>query len=164
MFERREYTPAELLAWARFAGLTLVGVALSYARERDGSVDPFVDFAAARLAEHWGAPEGGGVEAAVLGFLLNTEALGAEVGSRAMNPEEAEVVLSDLPGERVMRDLDERFEVQLTAKDLLEAAGVSQEEMNRVYDVLGAAAAAAGLEYRREPATSGGQRIMLQAW
>jgi len=164
MFEPREYTVAELLTWARFAALTLVGVALSYARERDGSVDRFIDFASARLSERWGAPAGGGVEAAMLGFLLNAEALGADVRGRAMNPEEAEAVLSDLPGERVMRDLDDRFEVLLSTEDLLEAAGVSREEMNRVYDVLGAAAAAAGFEYRRETDAAGGQQIVLQAW
>ncbi|HET9014481.1 MAG TPA: hypothetical protein VFN57_02720 [Thermomicrobiaceae bacterium] len=164
MMEPRKYSPAELLAWSRLAGLTLVGLALAYARERDGSVDEFVDFASARLAESWGAPAGGGVEVALLGLLLNAEALGADVLSRAMNPEEAEAVLSDLPGERVVRDLDDRFEVQLTAEDVLAAAGVNQAEMNRVYDMIGAAAAAAGVEYRREPAAAVGQRIVLRTW
>lgn len=164
MLEPREYTPRELLAWSRFSGLSLLGLALAYIRERDGAVDGFVSFAGERLAEAWGGFGAGDVESAMLGLLLSAEALGAEVRSRAMNPEEAEAVVSNLPGPQMCQDLEDRFDVQVTPEDILALAGVSQDEMNRLFDILGAAAAAGGFEFRREPEGEDAQRLVVRAW
>lgn len=164
MNEPRPYTARELLAWSRFAALTLFGVAMDYARERAGSTEALIAFAQARLAETWSGLNPGSVEGAMLSLLLNAEALGAEVRSRAMNPEEAEAIVTNLPGEQVSRDLEHEFDVAITPEEILSMAGVSQEELNQLYDVFGAVAAASGLEYRREPEGADAQRIVLRAW
>lgn len=165
MYEPRAYTTAELLDWCRFSALTLLGLALAYARERDGSVDGFVSFAASKLEASGGTLGAGGVEAAALGLALSVEALGAEVRSRSMTAEQADLTISDLPSERLCQDLEDRFEVQITPEEMLALAGVTREEMSRVYDILGAAAAAGGVEFQREAAEDdAGQRLTLRAW
>lgn len=150
MLEPRPHTAEELLAWCRLTGLTLAGLALAYLREREGSADGFVAYAAARLGETWGAMGTPGVEASTLLLQLSAEALGGDVRSRAMTAEEGEVVVSDLPGEGLCEALEDRFDMTVTVDDILAVAGVSREEMNRLYDVLGGIVAGAGYAYERE--------------
>lgn len=163
MFEPRPYTPEELLAWCRLTTLTLAGAALAYARERDGTVDAFVEYAAEHVGQALGGASQGAVEPATLALALGVEALGAEVRGRAMTAEQGLLEVSDLPSAQLCQDLDDRFELELTPDDLLELAGVTQEEMNRLFDIL--AGIAQGLEFQREPAEDGdGQRLVLRAW
>ncbi|MDI3340964.1 MAG: hypothetical protein QJR03_10580 [Sphaerobacter sp.] len=150
MLEPRPYTPAELLAWCRLTALTLTGLALAYTREREGTVDGFVAYAAARLGETWGALGTPGVEATTLLLQLSAEALGGDVRSRAMTAEEGEVLISGLPGDGLCQALEDHFDMALTVDDILAVAGASQEELNRLYDVLGGIVAGAGYVYDRE--------------
>lgn len=163
MFEPRDYTPRELQIWGRFTSLTLLGLALAWVRERDGSLDDFIGFAGGRLAASWEGMGAGGIEAATLALLLNVQSLGAEVSSRAMNPEEGEIVASNLPSATLCRELEEYFEVEAEPEELLAIAGVTQEEINRLFDIFGAVPAAAGFDYQRETDQSGQQRLMLRA-
>lgn len=163
MIEPRPYTPQELLAWCRLLTLTLTGAAMTYAREQEGSIDGFVELASQRLSSLLGGASVGAIEPAMLGLLLNSEAVGGEILSRAVNPEEAEAVVADLPGQRVSTDLEDRFEVSITPEQILEAAGVSQDDLNRLFDIFGAVAASQGFEFAREE-TAEGQRLLLRVW
>ena len=163
MLERRDFTPQELLAWNRFLSLVLLGSALAFIREREGSLDEFVGFAAGRLGTLWSGIAGGGTEPALLALLLNVQAAGADLRADTVNPEEGEVVVSDLPGDTLYAELEDRFEVVLRPDDLLALAGVSQEELNRLLDVFGAAVGGGDFEYRRQP-EGDGQRLTLRRW
>ncbi|HET7037538.1 MAG TPA: hypothetical protein VFI42_17770 [Thermomicrobiaceae bacterium] len=160
MIEPRRYTTEELLAWCRFAALTLLGSALAYTREREGTLDSLIDFISQRLSDVYGGTLG--VEPAMLGLLLNVQALGGELRSTMMNPAEGEAVVSNLPGEQVAAAVAELFDVAVTAEDMLALCGISQADLNRLYDIFGQAAAGAGLVYAREP-LDGDQRLTLGA-
>ncbi len=163
MLQQRPYSPNELLAWCRLLTLSLAGSALSYAKERDGDVEGLIQCWSERLSRFSLGVPGGGVESALLGLLLNVEAIGGQITSRAVNPEGAEVVVKSLPGQHVPEELDYRFEVTQSEEDLLAVMGVSREELNRLLDVFGAAAAGAGFEYARS--TEGDvQHLTLRVW
>jgi hypothetical protein len=105
----------------------------------------------------------GSVEAAMLGLLLNVEAVGGRIESRAVNPEGAEVVTTNLPGDALMQDLEHRFEVALRPDDLLAGLGVSQEELNQLLDIFGRAAATDASEFVREE-EGDAQTLALRVW
>jgi hypothetical protein len=163
MLQQRPFSPNELLAWCRLMALSLAGSAMAYAKDRDGSVDGLVQFWSERLAGLSMGVPGGGVESALLGLLLNVEALGGEITSRSVNPEGAEVVVKSLPGERVVDEVEHRFEVALTEEDLLTVAGVTREELNHLLDVFGTAAAGAGFEFLRAE-EDGNQHLTMRVW
>ncbi len=163
MLEQRPYSPNELLAWCRLLTLSLAGSALSYAKERDGNVDGLVDWWSERLSGFSMGVPGGGVESALLGLLLNVEAIGGDITSRSVNPEGAEVVVKSLPGEHVPEELDYRFEVALSEEDLLSIIGVTRDELNRLLDVFGAAAAGTGFEYGRS-SEGDAEHLTLRVW
>lgn len=163
MLEPRAYTPAELLAWCRFTSLALLGTALGYVREREGTTDGFLEHAATQLGQLWGSMGASGVEATTLSLLLTVEALGADIRSRAMNPEEGEVVVSDLPGAGLVESLADHFDIEITPEELPALAGVSVEELNKLYDLLGAAMTAGAFDFEREPGEPDGQRLLIRA-
>lgn len=163
MLQQRPYSAQELLAWNRLLALSLAAAAMSYTREREGTIDGLTGYWSERLAGLSMGLPGGGVESALLGLLLNVEAIGAELTSRAVNPEGAEVVVKSLPGERVCSDIEDRFEVALSDNDLLAVAGVTREELNQLLDVFGAAAAGSEFEYRRETEDDT-HRLILRVW
>jgi hypothetical protein len=161
--EHREFNERELLAWCRFVSATLLGIALAYARDRGGGIDDFVDYARAQTSQAWEGLGGRGVEPAALGLLLNVDALGGDVHSRQVSPESGEIVTGSLPGQRVSDGLADRFEVDLSPDQIRALAGVSEDELNRVLDILAGIADAAGVEYERASGEDG-QRIVLRAW
>lgn len=163
MLEQRPYSPNELLAWCRLLTLSLAGSALSYAKEREGDVDGLVEWWSERLSRFSMGVPGGGVESALLGLLLNVEAIGGQITSRAVNPEGAEVVVKSLPGDHVPEELDYRFEVSQSEEDLLAVMGVSREDLNRLLDVFGAAAAGTRFEYGRS-SEGDEERLTLRVW
>lgn len=163
MLQQRPYTPHELLAWCRLLAVSLAGSAMAYAREREGSCDGLLEFWRERLAGLSLDAPGDRIEPALLGLQLNLEAIGGKITSRAVNPEGAELVVSSLPGERLMQDLEDRFEVSLAEADLLAGLGVTSEELNRLLDVFGHAAARASFEYQRE-SEGDTQRLNLRVW
>ncbi len=136
---------------------------MSYTRDREGSVDGLTQFWSERLAGLSMGVPGGGVESALLGLLLNVESIGGEVISRAVNPEGAEIVVKSLPGQRIRDEVEHRFEVILRDEELLAAAGLTREELNRVLDVFGSAAAGSDFEYSRETENDT-QRLSLRVW
>jgi hypothetical protein len=161
--EHRNFNDRELLTWNRFLVSVLLGIAVAYGRERGGGVDDFVEFASARLAQAWEGLGGRGVEPAALGLLLNIESLGGDVQSRQAGPESAEIVTGSLPGQVVSNGLSEWFEVNLSSAQIRALAGVTEDEMNGLLDVLAGVADAAGVEAQREP-EGNAQRITLRAW
>jgi hypothetical protein len=163
MLQQRPYTPNELLTWCRLLCLSLTGAALAYTREREGSVAGLVDYLSERIPGMALGAGFGSVEAAMLGLLLNVEAIGGRIESRAVNPEGAEVVTPNLPGDALMQDLEDRFEVALNPDDLLAGLGVSQEELNQLLDVFGRAAATTAFEFVREE-EGGAQKLALRVW
>lgn len=163
MFEQRDFTPRELLVWCRFLSLNLVGAAMVYVREREGSVDGLIEDMSKRLGDALSGMCGGGVETAMLGLLLNVEALGGEIRSRSLSPESGEIVVDRLPGQRILADLEDRFEVALSQEDLLSISGVAPEELNRLFDLFGAIAAGTQLEFQRDDVGEE-QRLTLRVW
>lgn len=163
MYEPREFTTSELLTWNRFLSQTLLGLALAWARERDGSVDGFVQFARGHLEQVWEGMGAGGVEAATLALQLNAEAFAGQSHSHAVNPESGEVIVDDLPGERLCQELEYHFDIDVTPEALREVAGLNQEEMNRLYDLLAAVVDGAGYGYQREDHEGGRQRLIVRA-
>ncbi len=163
MLQQRPYSPNELLAWCRLLSMSLIGTAISYTREREGSIDGLMQAWTDLLGGLSTGVAGGGVESALLGLLLNVEAIGGEITSRAVNPEGAEVEVKSLPGERISDEIEHRFEVLLREEDLLAATGVTREELNRLLDVFGKAAAGTGFEYDRE-GEDGKERLTLRVW
>src|SRR5579884_3775862 len=160
MFEPRRYTTEELLTWCRFAALTLLGTTLAYTRAREGTLDPLIDFVGQHLSEVYGGTAG--VEPAMLGLLLNVEAIGAELRSSVMNAAEGEVIVGNLPGDQLAESVADLFDVAITAEDILALCDVSEEELNRLLDIFGAAAAGPNLVYQREE-LDGSQRLTLRA-
>lgn len=163
MYEPREFSTSELLVWNRFLSQTLLGLALAWARERDGSAEGFVQFARGRLEQVWEGMGAGGVEAATLALQLNAEAFGGRSQTHAANPESGEVIVSDLPGEQLCEELEYHFDIEVTPEALLEIAGVSQSEMNHLYDLLAAVVDGAGYGYQREDHGEGQQRLIVRA-
>jgi hypothetical protein len=163
MLEHRPYTPHELLTWCRLLCLSLAGSAMAYTREREGTIDGLVAFMSERIPGIGMGDAFGSVEAAMLGLLLNVEAVGGRIDSRAVNPEGAELVTTSLPGERLMADLEDRFEVALSEENLLKGLGVSQKGLNQLLDIFGRAAATTAFEFVREEEDEL-QRLALRVW
>lgn len=163
MLQQRPYTPNELLTWCRLLCLSLTGAALAYTREREGTVDGLVDYLSERIPGMGLGAGFGSVEAAMLGLLLNVEAVGGRIESRSVNPEGAEVVTTSLPGQALMQELEDRFEVALSPDDLLAGLGVGQDELNQLLDIFGRAAATDAFEFTREE-ESDEQRLALRVW
>ncbi|HEX3723828.1 MAG TPA: hypothetical protein VHV31_13630 [Nitrolancea sp.] len=163
MLEQRPYTPNELLTWCRLLCLSLAGAAMVYTREREGTIDGLVAYMSERIPGIGLGAGFGSVEAAMLGLLLNVEAIGGRIESRAVNPEGAELVTASLPGERLMTDLEDRFEVALSEEDLLQGLGVSRRDLDQLLDVFGRAAATTDFEYSREE-EGDAQRLSLRVW
>jgi hypothetical protein len=163
VLQQRPYSASELLAWCRLLALGLAGSAMAYVREREGSIDGLIDFWSERLAGLSMEIPGGGVEQVLLGLLLNVEAIGAEITSRSVNPEGGEVEVGSLPGVRVRQGIEDQFEVSLSDEEILAAFGMTREEMNRLLDVFGRAAAKSSFEYLRQE-EDGTQQLKLRAW
>jgi hypothetical protein len=167
MIEQRDFTPQELLVWCRFLSLNMVGAAMAYVREQEGAVDGLIEAMSSRLGSALSGMSGGGVEPAMLGLLLNVEALGSEVRSRSISPESGEIAVDSLPGQRLIADLEDRFEVALSQVELLSISGVERDELNRLFDLFGAIAAGGQLEFQRDEdsaATGTEQRLTLRVW
>jgi hypothetical protein len=160
MLEYRDYTRGELLTWCRFSSLALLGSLLAYTAEREGTLDNALDFVARRLGDLFAGSMG--VEAAMLGLRLSLDALGAEVRSVMVNPEEGELIVGNLPSAGLVERLGDDFEISATPEEILALLGLSQEQLNRLYDLLGQAAAGDRLGYEREE-VAGGQRLTLRA-
>jgi len=163
MLQQRPYTPDELLTWCRLLCLSLTGAALAYTREREGSVDGLVNYLSERIPGMAMGAGFGSVEAAMLGLLLNVEAVGGRIESRAVNPEGAEIVTTNLPGDALIQALEDRFEVALSPNDLLSGLGISQVELNRLLDIFGRAAATDAFEFVRED-EGDEQKLALRVW
>jgi hypothetical protein len=163
MLQQRPYTPDELLTWCRLLCLSLTGAALAYTREREGSVDGLVNYLSERIPGMAMGAGFGSVEAAMLGLLLNVEAVGGRIESRAVNPEGAEIVTTNLPGDALIQALEDRFEVALSPNDLLSGLGISQVELNRLLDIFGRAAATDAFEFVREE-EGDEQKLALRVW
>jgi hypothetical protein len=164
MLEQRPYTPNELLTWCRLLCLSLAGSAMAYTREREGTIDGLVAFMSERIPGMAMGAGFGSVEAAILGLLLNVEAIGGQIASRAVNPEGAELVTTSVPGEQLMQELEDRFEVVLSEENLLEGIGVSRRDLDQLLDVFGRAAATSAFEFVREEEEGGPQRLALRVW
>lgn len=150
MVEQRPYSAEELLAWSRLLGMVLAGSALAYVKEREGTVDELLQWWEEKLGVLATGTRGGGVENALLGLLLNLEAIGAEIRSKAVNAEGAEVAVLSLPGRKIGAEVEDHFEVEVRQDQLLELMGIGHDELDRMLDVFGAAAAGVAFEYVRE--------------
>lgn len=163
MLEQRPYSASELLAWSRLLSLILAGSALAYVTQGEGSGEGLITWWKEKLGVLATGTRGGGVENALLGLLLNLEVIGAEIQSRAVNAEGAEVAVTGLPGEKIGEEVEHGFEVEVSQEELLEVVGLRRDELQQILDVFGAAAAGADFEYVREK-EGATQLLKLRVW
>ena len=163
MLEQRPYSAEELLAWSRLLIVMLAGTALTYVKEHEGSVDGLIAFWDEKLEVLLSGTHSGGVENALLGLLLNMEAIGADIKSTVANAEGAEIAVGSLPGKKIGEGIEHHFEVEVSEGELLELIGTTREDLNKLLDCFGAATGGMNLEFMRE-GEGDTQLLKLRVW
>jgi hypothetical protein len=162
--ESSNFKEADHLAWGRFMLLNVFALSIAWAREHDGDPDAYLAFMRERMADAWRGLGAQGVEGAMLGSTLTVESIGSEIRSTQASPESSEIVTEPIPGQTALDGMRERFDVDLSAAEWYELLGISEADANRIYDILGAVADGAEIEYARETESDGNVRISLRAW
>jgi hypothetical protein len=152
------------LAWSRFMLLNVAATSLAYAIERDGDAGDYLRFLRERLGPAWRGLGAQGVEGAMLSMLLTLEAMGCQIKSTQTSPENSEIVVEHIPGTDMLDGMVDRFDVQLNGERWLELMEIDQQIGNQIYDILGAIADGAGIEFVRGETDEGDVRIVLRAW
>jgi hypothetical protein len=153
--DQPQFNERDHLAWSRFILANLAAALVSAdADER----------ARTRLSEAWRGLGAQGVEGAMLSMVLTLESMGCRIRSSQISPDNGEIIVEPFPGTGMLDGLDERFEIGLDTDDWRALNEVGSEEANRVYDILGAIADGAGLEYVRETTSDGDVRLVLRPW
>lgn len=118
----------------------------------------------ARLSRSWAGLGSQGVEGAMLSMTLSLEAMGCTIISTQTGPEDSEIVVEPFPGTDMLDGLTDRFDLEIDGDGWRELVGIDTEAANRIYDMLGAIADGAGVEYLREELPDGNIRLVLRAW
>ena len=117
-----------------------------------------------RLSRAWAGLGAQGVEGAMLSMILTLEAMGCEIKSTQTSPENSEIVVEPFPGTGMLDGLANRFDIEVDRAGWQELLGIDGDIANRIYDILGAIADGAGVEYEREEIEDGNIRLVLRAW
>lgn len=130
-----------------------------------GSADQgFTKRARTTLSRAWEGLGAQGVEGAMLSMILTLEAFGCRIHSTQTSPESSEIIVEPFPGGDMLDRLAERFEIEMTADDWLELMQTDAGTASGIYEILGAIADGAGVEYLRETTEDGDIRLVLRAW
>jgi hypothetical protein len=156
----QRFNERDHLAWSQFM---LANIAVIAAND-DESGEPFVQRVRSRLSRAWQGLGAQGVEGAMLSMLLTLEAMGCQIKSTQTSPESSEIVVEPFPGTMMLAGLEDRFDIVMDADDWCELLGANTESADQIYDILGAIADGAGVEYVRERTEDGDVRLVLRAW
>ena len=120
---------------------TMAAIA-GFLKEKGISLKEFINYFGEQFEGSWMDLEGRGVDEVMDHFLdLEVLPMGAEVVSRQMTPERAEVKLTSLPPRKVL----EKFGT--SPKELLKGFGVTERQFASIYDSFIPAAKAIGLKF-----------------
>jgi hypothetical protein len=156
----QRFNERDHLAWSQFMLANIAVIAAS----DDESGEPFVQRARSRLSRAWHGLGAQGVEGAMLSMLLTLEAMGCQIKSIQTSPENSEIIVEPFPGTTMLAGLEDRFDIVMDADDWRELLGADRESVDQIYDILGAIADGAGVEYVRERTEDGDVRLVLRAW
>jgi hypothetical protein len=154
-----QFNERDHLAWSRFMLANIAAIAL-----QDQDTDQFVDRARRRLSRAWEGLGAQGVEGAMLSMILTLESIGFRIRSTQTSPENAEIIVEHFPAHGMLAGLEDRFEIEMTPEDWCELLQIDQHTADRIFDILGAIADGAGVEYKRETTEDGDVRLLLRAW
>ena len=154
------FSERDHLAWSRFmlCSVLLAGIA------RAGDRDRFITELREQLSPAWVGLGAQGVEGAMLSMTLTLEAIGADIVSTQTSPENSEIVVRSLPGERLLAGLEDRFDIRMHRDEWFRMFGGDVEAADLIYDILGAIADGADVEYLRERTDEGDIRLVVRAW
>ena len=155
----QQFNDRDHLAWSQFM---LANIAMLACADNDSA--SFPERARSRLSRAWAGLGAQGVEGAMLSMILTLEAMGCRIKSTQTSPENSEIIVEPFPGSAMLEGLEDRFDIQMTAEDWRALLQVDSEIVDQVYDILGAIADGAGVEYLREETDEGDVRLVLRAW
>jgi hypothetical protein len=158
--QEQQFNERDHLAWSRFMLANVAVIALV----SDGEADQFIDKARARLSRAWAGLGAQGVEGAMLSMILTLEAMGCRIKSTQTSPDNSEIIVEPFPGTDMLDGLEDRFDIHMGPDDWQNLLEINRETADRIYDILGAIADGAGVEYLRERTTDGDVRLVLRAW
>jgi hypothetical protein len=156
----QQFNERDHLAWSRFMLANVLALAIQ--QSGDGSSIP--DDMRRRLSKAWEGLGAQGVEGAMLSMTLTLEALGCQIKSIQISPESSELVVEHFPGSEMLAGLEDRFEIVMTGDDWQALIETEQAQADAVYDILGAIADGAGVEFLRSETADGDVRLLVRAW
>lgn len=141
----------------------LANLAVIALQDRD-SDESFIERARTRLSHAWAGLGAQGVEGAMLSMILTLEAMGCQIKSTQTSPENGEIIVESFPGTGMLNGLEDRFDIHMAPEDWLTLLGSQGIAADQIYDILGAIADGAGVEYLREETREKDVRLVLRAW
>lgn len=163
MSEHR-FSDRDHLAWSRFMLLNVALAGMQAVESSGGNIDAYLAEMRATLSRAWSGLGAQGVEGAMLSMILTLESMGSVIKSTQTSPENSEIVVGPVPGETMLIGMQERFDVQIDPDAWYQLFGSGEDTANRIYDLLGAIADGAGVEFLREETDEGDIRLVLRAW
>jgi hypothetical protein len=157
--QEQKFSEQDHLAWSRFMLANIAAIAL-----QDQQADEFVERARKRLSRAWEGLGAQGVEGAMLSMILTLESMGCRIKSTQTSPENSEIVVGRFPAQGMLDGLEDRFGIEMEPADWCELLQIDQDLADRIFDILGAIADGAGVEYTRETTNDGDVRLLLRAW
>ena len=117
-----------------------------------------------RLSRAWEGLGPQGVEGAMLSMILTLESMGCRIKSTQTSPESSEIVVESMPGAEMLEGLEDRFDIEMSSENWRDLLGTDRDAADRTYDLLGAIADGAGVEFLRENTDEGDVRLVIRAW
>jgi hypothetical protein len=155
-----QFNEQDHLAWSRFMLASLAAIAV----RSPGDDGRFTERAREQLSRAWAGLGAQGVEGAMLTMILTLESMGCEIRSTQTSPENSEIIVEALPGTAMLDGLSDRFGIKADADDWYALMSTDRESVDQIYDILGAIADGADVEYIREQTEDGDVRLVLRAW
>ena len=145
----KNVTKEILLDGAQMSIASIMASTAGFLKEKGIPLKEFVSYFGEQFEGAWADLEGRGVDEVMDHFLtLEVLPMGAEVISKQMTADKAEVALTSLPPQKVL----ERFGT--TPKELLKGFGVTERQFASIYDSFVPAAKAIGLKFSHHAADS----------
>ncbi|TVR68246.1 MAG: hypothetical protein EA415_16535 [Sphaerobacteraceae bacterium] len=156
----QQFNEQDHLAWCRF----MLANSLALAIQQSGDGQSIPDAMRQRLSTAWAGLGAQGVEGAMLSMTLTLEAFGCQIKSSQISPESSELIVEHFPGTGMLAGLEDRFEIVMGDEDWHSLIGIDQSQADVIYDILGAIADGAGVEFLREETGDGDVRLLVRAW
>jgi hypothetical protein len=156
----QQFSQQDHLAWSRFMLANVLALTL----QESGDQTPAADRIRNGLSRAWEGLGAQGVEGAMLSMTLTLEAFGCRIISSQISPESSELVVEHFPGAEMLGGLEDRFDIAMTDEDWHSLMAIDQAQADRIYDILGAIADGAGVEFLRDETADGNVRLLVRAW